>query len=117
VAVCVFCEERIPKPAHLNDERSPDSPQGGRCPRCDALFLLDATGRAGGQALMEGLTMLADGDEDRALTLRADVDYALKGAGYNPRTHSMDPNSSMRRYGVPKLWFFKALGDEKTPTG
>jgi hypothetical protein len=109
VAACLFCDTKIPKPAYLSDERGPDAVMGGYCKACGALFITDITGRAGGQALMDGLNYLAGGDEDKALTMRADVDYAYKGSAYNPRTHSMDPKSGARRYGVPKLWFFKLL--------
>ena len=109
VAACLFCDTKIPKPSHLSDDRGPDACQGGHCKACGALFITDITGRAGGQALLDGLKFLADGDEDVGLTLRADVDYAYKGAAYNPRTHSMDAKSGARRYGVPKLWFFKRL--------
>lgn len=110
-AVCVYCDAKIAKPLALSEDASPDAVHGGRCPRCNSLFLLDATGRAGGQAILDGLTLLADGDQDRGLSLKADVDYKVKGAAYNPRTHSMDSKSNVRRYGVPKLWFFKLLGE------
>lgn len=112
VAECLFCETKIPKPTYISDDTGPDGAQGGHCTRCGALFLTDITGRAGGQAVMDGLKLLAGGDEDAAIALRADIDYKLDGAGYNPRTHSMDPKGSAKRYGQPKLWFFKSLAEE-----
>lgn len=110
-AACPLCKEPVPKPRYLTEERSPDACQGGRC-SCGALYIVDVTGRAGGQAVLDGLAMLCDGDIDKAMQLRAGVDYVMEGVGYNPRTHSLDPKQSVRRYGLPKLWFFRLKNKE-----
>ena len=109
IAACLFCDTKIPKPSYLTEDKGPDGGMGGHCTKCGAFFISDITGRGGGQAVLDGLTFLADGHQDAGLALRADIDYKLEGAGYNPRTHSMDPKGSGKRYGMPKLWFFKRL--------
>ena len=81
--------------------------KGGRC-SCGALFLLDVNGKRGGETVVDGLTMLCDGDSDRAMRLEEKVDYRLRRRGYDPRSHSLiDRVRGMGGYGQPKLWFLK----------
>lgn len=108
--LCPFCKNPVPRPSPL--EAPPGSPsssllaatQGGRC-SCGAIFLLDASGREGGQLLLEGLARICDGDLDRAMALSGGVDYQVRSLGYSPRGHNAEP---IRRggFGRPKLWFF-----------
>jgi hypothetical protein len=108
-AACLYCDKPLPKPRPLPLELESRSLDGGHC-ECGALFLVDVTGKLGGQALIEGLTHLCGGDSDRALALQADVDYDIQKVGYRPRTHSIEPRMPPRGgYGMPKLWFFKLL--------
>ena len=107
-AACPFCEAEVARPAAMDSEQGPDSPRGARC-ACGALYLMDATGKQGGQVLLAGLAMLCDGDVDRAMSLRTGIDYELTPMSYNPRTHSLDRAERGRRFGVPKLWFFRRL--------
>ena len=108
---CPFCQQTVARPCAVElteiDGLAAEH-QGGRC-ACGALFLLDATGREGGQLLMDGLAALCGGDVDQALSLRADEDYALSSVGYNPRMHTTVPQTRGRSFGQPKLWFFKLL--------
>lgn len=108
-ATCPFCEERFERPRPLADtEGEAHTFDGGRC-GCGAVFVLDTTGRQGGQALLDSMALGCDGDRDRGLTLSADVDYKLEQVAYNPRTHSLDPKRVSRRFGQPTLYFFKLL--------
>lgn len=108
-ATCPFCEERVPRPRKL-EGTSDSACEGGRC-ACGALFIADLTGKLGGQALVDGLTLLAGGDQDRGMSLQQGKDYTLVKVGYRPRTHSLEPRVPPRgAFGMPKLWFFR-LGD------
>ncbi len=106
LAECPFCETRIPRPKSL-----PGSLDmlGGRC-KCGVLYLFDETGKQGGQLLLDGLTLICDGDMDQAMELSSGSDYELKDIGYNPRTHTEDPKPLGRgSFGRPKLFFLKRL--------
>lgn len=106
-AACPFCEELVRRPAQL----APDLDcSGGRC-NCGALYILDLTGKSGGQALVDGLTLMCDGDLDGAMKLQSGIDYQLERMGYRPRTHSIETRVPRRggAFGTPKLWFFRRL--------
>jgi hypothetical protein len=107
-AACPFCEERVPRPAKLEEADC----EGGRC-SCGALFIADLTGKLGGQALVDGLTLLAGGDQDRGMSLERDKDYRMMMVGYRPRTHSLEPRVPKRggAFGMPKLWFFRLIDE------
>ena len=104
--LCPFCKVPVPRPSQLA-AAGPTAMDisGGRC-ACGALFLFDASGREGGQILIDGLTRLCDGDLDRAMALQGGVDYRIESFGYNPRGHNVE---AVRRggFGRPKLWFFR----------
>ncbi len=105
-AACPFCEAKVRKPTPAPPQAGLDC-SIGRC-ACGADFLLDETGKQGGQRVLDALTLAGEGDLDRGLELRAGVDYELRGVGYNPRTHSLDLKSN-KRYGAPKLYFIRRL--------
>jgi len=83
----------------------------GRC-TCGAIFILDETGKQGGQCLLQALSQICGGDLDRGMALESGVDYELEDVSYNPRTHSL-AKQTRRRYGQPKLWFIRLLKPEE----
>jgi len=106
VAACPFCQKKISRPQPLPEA---DGLSGGRC-GCSAIFLFDEMGKTGGQVLLAGLTLLGEGDIDRAMTLRAGTDYEVQDLGYQARTHSIEAKLPGRGgLGRPKLWFFRRL--------
>ena len=105
-AACPFCKTEVPRPVFLTNDSTSDGVQGGRCPECDAIYLVDSNGKDGGTCLVAALTMLADGDQDLGMQLRVGVDYSLLDLEYMPRTHSIGKKRP-KRFGVPKLWFAK----------
>jgi len=110
-AKCPFCDKRVPRPTPIEELTGVS---GGTCD-CGALFVADETGRGGGQALVDGLTLLCEGDVTTAMGLCVGADYELKDIGYRPRTHSMEPPrpGRGRSFGVPRLYFFKRCTDER----
>jgi hypothetical protein len=110
-AACPFCEKRVPRPADLGTVGgASEAAEGGHC-SCGAIYIADVTGKNGGQALVDGLTLLADGDQDRGMELSVDMDYEMQKLGYNPRTHSLE-KSALRKgggFGQAKLFFFRLL--------
>jgi hypothetical protein len=87
-----------------------DGCEGARC-SCGALYVADVTGKCGGQALLDGLALVAGGDVERGMLLVAGVDYEMKTLGYRPRTHSIEPRMPRRGggFGTAKLFFFRRL--------
>ena len=105
-AACPFCEERVPRPKPFPEN---DQVVGGRC-TCGAIFVADLTGKQGGQAYLDGLTLLV-GSVDRAMDLTSD-DYRMQKVGYRPRTHSLEARMPRRgAFGRPKLWFIRLLSN------
>ena len=106
-AVCAFCDEKVPRPKKIEMSSTFSYVKGGFC-SCGALFLLDEKGKHGGETLLEALTLLCEGDSDRAIHLEEKVDYRLRRRGYDPRAHTLIHRvKGMGGYGQPKLWFLK----------
>ena len=107
---CPFCSKELPRPAPLAGPPGALSDHtGGRC-ECGGIYLLDATGREGGQVLLDGLALLCEGDVQAAMRLESGVDYELRSRLYNARGHALEPTPARRSsYGACKLWFFRRL--------
>lgn len=81
-----------------------DSP-GGRC-ECGAYFVVDVTGKSGGQALLDVQTLAAGGDIDQALKLREHEDFELKSKPVRDQTSGgfvVQGHSYMQ----PRVWAIK----------
>jgi hypothetical protein len=102
---CPFCEVAVARPTPFAGQTSA---AGGWC-ACGALFVADETGRAGGEAMLGGLTLLCAGDVEAAMRLRGGADYEMKEVGWLPRSHSeVAPRPGRgRNFGQAKIWFFR----------
>ena len=109
-ATCAFCLRKLKKPRQQDDVFSGDGAKGGRC-SCGAGFVLDETGRSGGQALLDAMALACEGDLGRAMTLQDDVDCEVRSEIYKNRR-------STARDVPPKVWFvrLKAATEEPTET-
>jgi hypothetical protein len=112
---CPFCEAKVPRPTQEPSTKIGSDTLAGFCP-CGAVYVADETGKGGGQALMDGLTLLCEGDVDRALDLQFGVSYKMEKFGYRPRTHSLESRMPRKggAYGLAKIWFF-ILCDKEHP--
>lgn len=105
---CAFCWEWVPQPQRVS-AYSPDGALGGRC-ECGAFYVVDETGKLGGQALLDITTMACDGDTERALKLESDVHYELRAKPLverDPRQASGGPALRASLAARPKVWFLK----------
>jgi len=60
--------------------------------------------------LLAGLTMLCDGNLDRAMEMVADRDYQLADREYEPRTFTRASRlKGLRAFGRAKVWFFRRI--------
>jgi hypothetical protein len=105
-AVCLFCTAKLTRPRAIESTLAHIALTGGYC-SCGSLFIFDASGKEGGQSLMDGLFLLCDGNMDAALALRPGLDYQLERVSYNPRLHTFEPQGRGHAFGQPKLWFMK----------
>ncbi|MFC1610331.1 hypothetical protein ACFL6C_05185 [Myxococcota bacterium] len=101
---CPFCFEWISDPRTVSEVYSPEGALGGRC-ACGAVFIVDETGRAGGQALMDAQAFLCDGDVSRALKLESGVHVDVETREYYGKPNSAGIGRG--GYLTPKVWFVK----------
>ncbi len=83
--------------------------EGGRC-SCGAVFVMDDGGRFGGEALLDVQALACDGDLDRAMKIRPDIDFELKKQPYQKAS---DPLGRVRGniHVLPKAWAIKMKTD------
>lgn len=99
---CPFCWEYLPKPKLITAVYSGEGGQGGCC-SCGAFYIVDETGRSGGQALMDVQTMACAGDVDKALKLNSNVDFELKTKLLREDGRNLPGHSYLQ----PKIWAIK----------
>ncbi len=110
-AHCGFCQKKIPRP-------KPDcrfsSTLVGTCSHCGAWFIDDSTGKLGGEAWVVGLTLVA-GPGGQAMQMREGIDFEQCMLAYDSRRHEVDPHRDAKRYGVGRMWYFRALDANHAP--
>ncbi len=74
---CGFCLRKLKKPRPREDTFSADTPLGGQC-SCGAGWVIDPTGKSGGQSMLDALSIVCQGDVSRAMALTVDEDYEVK---------------------------------------
>lgn len=103
-AYCPFCKAGIRRP-----EKIPATPRrefpGGRCD-CGTVFVSDLTGKNGGEALIEVLTLASGDGLDQALSLQEGEDYRLKIMRYEARTHAFNKSGCFKD-GMARLYFVR----------
>jgi hypothetical protein len=88
---------------------SGDGCLGGRC-ACSAVYVLDETGRDGGQALLDAQALACDGDLKRAMQLSNGVDFEVKTRDLGKREGRTPSRAVVAGYLPPKVWFLKLTG-------
>ena len=102
-AGCPFCWEWLPQPSRRLDVFSGDGCLGGRC-ECGAFFVVDETGKLGGQALLDLQALACGGDLDRAIRLISDVDFELKKKPINDTTGHYRGRVQGQNPTGPQIW-------------
>lgn len=110
---CAFCGAALPRP-----KRRPGSPSsllpGGRC-ACGACFVVDPTGRNGGQALVEALEDACGGDRQRASFLVPGQDYRELIENYDTHLHRYIKGFRGYRRGMARLYLVKLTAPPAAP--
>jgi hypothetical protein len=100
---CPFCLEWLPPPKQIDNVFSPEGCSGGHC-ACGAVFVVDETGRLGGQALLDAQALLCAGDMTRALALDASKDIEVKNRQYQEPTRGFAAHAFKPVGSRTKLW-------------
>ena len=102
---CAFCGAALPRP-----KRRPHDPAsllpGGSC-ACGACFVVDPTGRNGGNALLEALEDACGGDRERSNFLVPGRDYAELIENYDAQLHRWVKGFRGYRRGMARLYLVK----------
>ena len=96
----------IPTAETSFDSFSGEGCKGGRC-ECGAVFVVDETGRSGGQALFDAQVMACDGDTERALNLDANRDFEVKTRNLRESIGKNGKPLYGHGYMEPKVWAIK----------
>jgi len=100
---CPFCLEWLPPPKHIDNVFSPEGCSGGYC-ACGAVFVVDETGRLGGQALLDAQALLCSGDLDKAMALNSSEDIEVKDRQYQEPTRGFAAQAYKPAGSRTKLW-------------
>jgi hypothetical protein len=105
-AFCPFCKAPIQKPKKIDTTPRREFP-GGRC-GCGAVFVSDLTGKNGGEAMIESVSLVCNDDLEKAWSLEEKEDYTLKVMSYDAYTHSFNKDGYYKD-GMARIYFVKLL--------
>ena len=100
---CPFCFEWLPPPQTRHDLYNPEGTECGQC-ECGAYFVIDATGRSGGQALLDAQVLICDGDLERALAIDCEKELEIKTRNLREVTTRKGRVIHGHAYLQPKVW-------------
>lgn len=103
---CPFCWEWLPAPKTFFNVFSGEGCSGGHC-SCGAVFVVDETGKSGGQAVLDVRALACDGDLDRALKLETDTDFKLKTKVFQSEGNTPFGRAHGHPMLKPKIWSLK----------
>ena len=102
---CPFCGAVVPRPQEISGAQMP----GGTCD-CGAAYVMDATGLALGEALLEALALVCEGNEDLGWQLEPGEDYEDRQVlGYDAGRHVVIGSAASFRSGMAALSFVRLL--------
>lgn len=100
---CPFCEQILPPIKQVDNVFTGDGCQGGVCD-CGAAFVADATGKSGGQALLDAQALVCEGDLDRAIAIDSKTDLEIKHVAYQMPASRLAGRNPRGMALLPKLW-------------
>jgi len=84
--VCPFCRTPLARPAEMRISAA-EAVLGGTCSTCEALYIMDPTGKNVGELMIQGLGMAADRLSKELSAMVAGEDYDDIVLSYDWRTH------------------------------
>lgn len=98
---CPFCDTHLRAPIDINFKDL--SFTGGICP-CRAVYVLDESGRAGGEVFLDALAFVCKGDIDRSLQLDPE-EYETVEFDYDQHANTIGRRGSPAK--ISKLLFLR----------
>lgn len=102
---CPFCERPLGEPEEKMS-RFGNAVSGGSC-ECGAAYVYDRSGHNLGDAYVDVLDMMCNGDMDRAWSLTPDEDYEIRELTYNSRRNKFGRDSVSRGKPSPVYLFVR----------
>ena len=107
---CPFCENHLRAPVDINFKDL--SFTGGICP-CRAVYVLDESGRAGGETFLDALAFACRGDIDKSLSLDPE-EYETVEFDYDHRANTIGRRGSPAK--LCKLYFVRLKEHDENKT-
>jgi hypothetical protein len=102
---CPFCERPLGELEEIMTKFG-NVISGGRC-ECGAAYVYDGSGHNVGAAYVDSLTLLCDGDLDKAWSMTPEEDYEVKEFNYDARKNRLNSKSISRGKHSPVYLFVK----------
>ena len=100
---CPFCDQIFPPFRQLDEVFTGEGCLGGLC-ECGAAFVVDATGKSGGQALLDAQALVCQGDLDRAIAIDSNTELEIKHVAYQIPASRLAGRNPRGMALLPKLW-------------
>ncbi len=110
IPTCPFCWASLNYPVDIQLSAW-ESILGGSCFLCGARFIVDVTGKNVGEAVVQGLEMIAEELGKSLETLEAGLDYEDCVLGYDVKRHQTTGPASKFRDGLGRLYIIKTIRD------
>ncbi|HWR98605.1 MAG TPA: hypothetical protein VN317_09325 [Candidatus Methanoperedens sp.] len=110
---CAFCGAALPRPRRRPWNEASLLP-GGRC-SCGGWFVVDPTGRNGGNALLEALADACGGDRSRSSLLVPGRDYEELIENYDAQLHRFIKGFRGYRRGMARLYLVRLIPAPAAP--
>jgi len=102
---CPFCERPIEEPQEIMS-RFGNTFSGGRC-ICSAVYVYDRGGHSMGDAYVDVLSLVYDGDLEKAWSMTPGEDYEVLELTYNSRRHKFGREAITRGRPSPGFLFVR----------
>jgi hypothetical protein len=102
---CPFCERSLGELEEITAKFG-NVISGGKC-ECGAVYVYDGSGHNVGDAYVDALTLLCDGDLDKAWSMTPEEDYEVKEFNYDSRKNRFSSESLGRGKRSPVYLFVK----------
>lgn len=102
---CPFCERPLGELEEITTKFG-NAVSGGKCD-CGATYVYDASGHNVGDAYVDSLTLLCNGDLDRAWAMTPEEDYEVREFNYDVRKNRFSSESLGRGKRSPVYLFVR----------
>ncbi len=106
--VCPFCQTKLGRPKTIKLNVMEEA-EGGTCGSCGAIYVVDQTGKRGGEVMLQALGMAAETLSKDLMEMVPGEDYEEAVLNYDWRTHRSSGISTGFMDGSGRLYVVKIL--------